>query len=116
MAKHILKIGFFIALAVAALGTVTMLLWNWLVPALFNGPMITFGETLGILLLSKILFGGWKGKRWKNHHCHSGKHTYWKTKIEERMANMTPEEREKFKQKYSHCGWNHSESTSEKAA
>ena len=44
-------------------GWVTMLLWNWLVPALFNGPVITFWQTLGLLLLSKILFGGMGGKK-----------------------------------------------------
>jgi len=37
---------------------VTMSLWNWLIPALFNGPVITFWQTAGLFLLSKILLTG----------------------------------------------------------
>ena len=109
MLKHAIKIGIFAGLAIAAFGTVTMLLWNWLVPEIFAGPIITFCEALGILLLSKILFGGWKCGWGCGHHCggwnsHSGKHAYWKNKMERRMKNMSPEEREKFKAKYAKCG------------
>jgi hypothetical protein len=41
-------------LAVFLIGYITMSLWNWLVPVLFNGPFITFWQALGLLLLSKI--------------------------------------------------------------
>ena len=34
----------------------TMLLWNWLLPNLFNTPAITLYEAVGINLLSGILF------------------------------------------------------------
>ena len=37
---------------------VTMSLWNWLIPALFHGPVITFWQTAGLFLLSKILLTG----------------------------------------------------------
>lgn len=33
-------------------------LWNWLVPELFHGPVLTFWQTVGIFLLSKILLTG----------------------------------------------------------
>jgi hypothetical protein len=33
-------------------------LWNWLVPELFNGPVLTFWQTAGLFLLSKILLTG----------------------------------------------------------
>jgi hypothetical protein len=33
-------------------------LWNWLVPVLFNGPELTFWQTAGLFLLSKILLTG----------------------------------------------------------
>jgi hypothetical protein len=36
---------------------IVRLLWNWLVPTLFKGPRIQFGQALGVLILSKILFG-----------------------------------------------------------
>jgi hypothetical protein len=73
------------------LGLVTMLLWNWLVPAIFNGPEIRFLEALGIWLLAKILFGRWGGGRWGH-----GKYS-WKHRYQEKLASMTPEERERFK-------------------
>jgi hypothetical protein len=49
----ILGLGF-VVLAVF----VTMSLWNWLIPALFKGPSLTFWQTAGIFLLSKILLTG----------------------------------------------------------
>jgi hypothetical protein len=106
--KHAIKIGIFAGLAIAALGTITMLLWNWLIPEIFAGPVITLCEALGILLLSKILFGSWKCGWGCHSHCyggkcHSGKHSYWKNKMEQRIKNMSSEEKEKFKTKYAKC-------------
>jgi hypothetical protein len=49
----ILGIGF-MALAVF----ITMWLWNWLVPDLFHGPVISYWQTAGLFLLSKILLTG----------------------------------------------------------
>ena len=34
----------------------TMLLWNWLLPHLFNIPVISLYEAVGINILSGILF------------------------------------------------------------
>jgi len=42
-----------------AIGGVAVLeLWNWLLPPLFGVPQISFLQALGILALSRILFGG----------------------------------------------------------
>jgi hypothetical protein len=71
-------------------GALTMLLWNWLVPTIFNGPVITFWQALGILLLSKILFG-FGGK----HHGNGKNH--WKYRYAEKMSGMSAEDRERFK-------------------
>ncbi len=38
-----------------------MLLWNALIPELFNGPVLTYWQTAGIFLLSKILLSGFGG-------------------------------------------------------
>ena len=80
------------AVFIAAFGWVTMSLWNWLVPALFNGPVLNFWQALGLLVLSKILFSGFGGKR----HGH-GRH--WKHSYYEKLSRMTPEERAQFKEK-----------------
>jgi len=33
-------------------------LWNWLIPELFNGPVLNFWQTVGLFFLSKILLTG----------------------------------------------------------
>jgi hypothetical protein len=45
--------GFLVALFCAAF---TMLLWNWLLPDLFNLPVIGFWQAVGITLLANLLF------------------------------------------------------------
>ncbi len=95
-----LKILACVILAGLALGSAVMFLWNWLIPTIFSGgPQINFVQALGILVLSKILFGGFK----KGGHCggHCGQRgQHWRNKLEEKISNMTPEEKEKFKQKF----------------
>jgi hypothetical protein len=47
------------ALAFAALFSfAVMFLWNWLLPVITGLPEITFLQALGLLALSRILFGG----------------------------------------------------------
>jgi hypothetical protein len=52
-------------LAVAAFvfvgGGVVMLLWNWLLPPLFGWREITLLQGFGLLVLCRILFGGFGG-------------------------------------------------------
>ena len=85
------------------LGFVTLVLWNWLVPTLFHGPVITYWQSLGLLALSKILFWGFHKKYNPNH----GPNPYWKQRFREKLATMDPSEREAFKQKMKEkwCRW-----------
>jgi hypothetical protein len=96
-----LKVISFVVVVAAVLGFVTMELWNALLPQIFKLPRITFWQGLGLLLLSKILFGGF--------HRHSGHRDQWKQRMRHRMRdrweNMTPEDREKFR-KGMRCGRN----------
>ena len=49
-------------IAIGVLGWVVMMLWNWVMPALFVGARtIDFAHALGLLVLSRILFGGFAG-------------------------------------------------------
>ena len=68
-----------------------MHLWNWLIPSIFDGN-IGFAKAIGILVLMRILVGGF-GRRggW------GGGHNHWKQRMENRMNNMSPDEREAFK-------------------
>lgn len=86
----ILKFAVIAALIVTVLGFVVMRLWNWLTPALFGWHVITFWQALGILILSKILFGGFRGR--------PGPPRFWRHRMMERWAQMSPEEREKWRQ------------------
>lgn len=64
---------------------VVMWLWNWLVPELFKGPVITYWQTLGLLVLSKILFSGIGGKS-HDHGPECGDHRdHWRRKYQEKM-------------------------------
>ena len=56
--KKILLAILIIPVVVFVFVSVVMYLWNWLIPDLFNGPVITFWQAFGLILLSKILFGG----------------------------------------------------------
>jgi hypothetical protein len=92
--KKAVKFVFFATLFVAVAVLVTQNLWNWLVPSLFHGPLISFGQTLGLLVLSRILFGGFGrgGSGWAQ------KRRQWKQQIASEVATLSPEEREKFRQ------------------
>lgn len=41
----------------ALFGLFVMLLWNWLMPALFGLPKLDYWKAWGLLILCKILFG-----------------------------------------------------------
>ena len=56
-----LKMVLFVLVAVAVVGAAVMLLWNWLMPALFGWPTLDFLQAVGLLVLSKILLGGLRG-------------------------------------------------------
>lgn len=78
-----------VALALGSL--VVMLLWNGLLPSLFNFRTVTFFQAAGLLLLSRILFGGFHGHG-------PGRRFGWRRRMMRRWEQMTPEEREKFRQ------------------
>lgn len=97
--------GFLVAAVAMVLvaGGVVMLLWNAVVPDLFRAPVITYWQAVGLLLLTHILFRGFG--RWRRGH--NGMHSHhWKQRFEEKIAAMTPEEREKFRAEWKRrCGW-----------
>jgi len=57
-----------IALFVIVGGGLVMLLWNWLLPPLFDLPRITLLQGFGLLMLCRILFGGFGGGGGGGHH------------------------------------------------
>jgi len=106
---RVLKFALFAVLFLTVFSFFVMGLWNWLTPALFGWHVITFWQALGILILSKILFGGFRGGP---HRGPWG----WRRRMWERWEHMTPEEREKFRQSMSvRCGHFPAESPAAKA-
>jgi hypothetical protein len=98
--KKIMRGVMFAVLAVLffiVFGFIVKSLWNWLMPALFGWHLITFWQAVGLLILSRILFGGFRGG-----YGHRGR---WRHRMMERWEQMTPEEREKFRQGFrGRCG------------
>lgn len=98
--KKVLMILVFGTAAILLFGLLVMSLWNAILPAVLGVKAITFWQALGILLLSKILFGGFGGRHrgsWRNKEK-------W-MQMKEKFAGMTPEEREKFKAEWkAKCG------------
>jgi hypothetical protein len=72
-------------LLVAIMGLLTFVLWNALMPAIFGLPPIGFWQALGLLLLSRVLFGRF-GPRFNKSRFARG----WKS--------LTPDERVRFRQ------------------
>ena len=90
-----LKMAALVAMYIAVFGTFVMALWNWLMPTLFNLPMITFSQALGLFILTRILTGGFKmtgmGSTSDNKENWDDK----QRQMYDRWDNLTPEERER---------------------
>ena len=92
-----LKIVAIVTIVGGVLSFVAMSLWNELVPELFHGPVIGYWQAVGLLILSRILVGGWRA---------GGPHPgYWRQRMRERWERMTPEERARAREQWSlRCG------------
>lgn len=62
-------------------------LWNWLIPDLFNGPELTYWQTLGLFILSKILLTGIAPGGSDRKHDKK-----WKKKYQEKCMIKTAED------------------------
>ncbi len=92
--KTVLQVLMFLIIAIAGFGEAVHHLWNWLMPELFHLPLITFWQGVGLLALSWVLFGGWRGFRGPGR----GRGAHWRHQMSERWERMSPEERAKFRE------------------
>src|SRR6266516_7932424 len=83
-------LGMLLFLAIG--GELVLLLWNWLAPSLFGFRQVTFWQALGLLALCRILFGG---PGW-----HRSGRSDFRRRMIERWEQMTPEERERLRQRW----------------
>lgn len=86
--RYIFKGVVFGLLAAVVFALALMLLWNWLMPAIFGLGLITFWQALGLLVLSKIIFGG-------GRHPHRDWHNNERSKMHKEMFS------ERFKKAHS---------------
>jgi len=78
-------------IVLSALSAGVMLLWNLLMPVIFGLVTINFWQALGLLILTRLLFGGFKfGRKGMIHH------RMHENPIHKRWKNMTPEQRKEF--------------------
>ena len=92
-----LKILVLMAFFILLLGSVVMWLWNWLMPDLFNLPIISFGQAVGLTALTRILAGGFRLGAGA-----AGNKEHWEQKRQmwEKWSAMTPDERHKWKSEW----------------
>ena len=90
--KWVRKVPVVIAVATAGIfvfSGAVMLLWNNILPGVLHVGAITLWQAMGMLVLGKLLFGGFRGRRGM-----AGAH--WKKHIFGKWQDMAPEEKEMF--------------------
>lgn len=88
-------IGIFVfgVVAVFGLSAIVMLLWNYAVVPVFNANPLTYWQAIALLVLSKILLGGFHMGSRRGWAAHRNK---WRGK----WGQMSDEERSKFKEEW----------------
>ena len=96
MKKVIFKCVIKFLVAIAAFGVVTMLLWNALLPSILGVASINIWQAFGLLVLTRLLFGGMNADMMmhKSHDHFHHVHDKWK--------KMTPEQQKQFIQERRH--------------
>lgn len=96
--KWWILIPLFVIAGVFIFGALVMYLWNAVVPHVFTslGP-ITYCQAIGLLILSKILFGGFRGR---GCGCRKGGRFGRGREWKEKWMSMSEEERAKFKEEW----------------
>lgn len=96
--QWIVKGLFFGALFVLVFVGGTMWLWNHLAVELFGAPTLNFAETLGLMILGRLITGGFKGGHWGHKPEWGGG-----PMMRHKWNKMTAEQREQYKQRWKDC-------------
>ena len=73
---------------VALVGLIVVVLWNALMPEIFGLPSIGYWQAVGLLVLSRLLFGGFF-RGWRRG--------MGRPRFVRGWSNLTPEERQRFR-------------------
>lgn len=82
---------------VLLLGTVVQYLWNAILPAAVGVATLTFWQAVGLLVLCRLLFGGFGGRGggWGGHQRGGPP-----ARLRERWMHMSEEERIRFREEW----------------
>ena len=86
-------IPLFVLAVAALLGLAVYGLWNGVLTEVVNVKAVTYWQALGILVLARILFGGFPGRRGGPFGPPWGRRMMMK-----RWESLTPEQREKMRE------------------
>ena len=96
--KFFLIIPILVIGGILLLGWIVMQLWNMILPTAIHAGELTYWQAVGLLLLSRILFGGFGGRRFGGPGFRGG---MWK----EKWMSMSDEEKTKFREEWRmRCG------------
>jgi predicted Fe-S protein YdhL (DUF1289 family) len=87
-------ISFTYLLIAAGFCAVVMVLWNWLMPAIFKLATIDFWQAAGLLALSRIFFGSFRFEKYNAPRQRI--HRRRKQEAFKKWAGMTDEQRQDF--------------------
>jgi hypothetical protein len=85
-------------IAILVFGIIVMLLWNNVMVPVLHVSAVTFWQALGMLVLSKILFGSFSGGS-------PSRRSSWRERMKNKWDNMTPEEKERFRERCKDGRW-----------
>lgn len=74
-------------------GTAVQYLWNAILPAVTGVRSLTFWQAVGLLVLCRLLFGGFRGGGWRGARRRGGP----SPRMRERWMQMSEEERARFR-------------------
>jgi len=96
-AKYYLWHILFFMIVTLILGLVIMLLWNAIVPGLFDMPEISFWKAVGLFILARIFFGGiWRSGMLFPDERRYRHGSYRESPLYKEWTNMTPEQRQEY--------------------
>ncbi|MFT6321874.1 MAG: hypothetical protein ACJAT4_002804 [Granulosicoccus sp.] len=91
----ILGMAGMVVLFVGIAGAAVMFLWNAIIPEVTGWKPLTYWQAIGILVLFKILFGGFR----RGSGRHQRRRSRWK-EMRNKWKGMDPEERKQMKEKW----------------
>ncbi len=95
-AKKVIMFIVFAPIFIFGFSAIVMWLWNALLPDILGVKEVTYWQAMGLLVLSKILFGGLGDGMGKEKSNHSGP----KKNFRQKWRNMSEEEREHFREQW----------------